>query len=850
MHKSNRKTGMNYVLLLMIAAIIVVGIVLTILLWPKPEPEIIISSNSPRPNNASQISYSENVELYWEVEYDRPNDDLYADVWAGKSEDSLEKVKAELLGESSTEAESIFKFNYALPVEPHETYYWKVKVYNVAEKSDESDTWSFTLKNSPPEKPVLINPKDNETDIAMVGFNLEWEEAVDPDGDSVTYDVFLGKNRNLDSSNIIAENIQQTDIVVTIEMLDRVLDPDTNYYWKVRAKDHENLTTESNTKSFITEVIPGLDISLISPEDNATNVQLPVNFKWELSSGEYYWPVIYEVFVGEEDDTLDRLGSVRIEYPEEDKKTIEFTDETLKGHTNYVWYVKATNVDSGVTNESEKNLFTTINKSPELSINEAVEEDYNIVVSWEATDTDGDEVFYDIYMKKADEAETVLATDITETSYTLPEPESSTEYTFRIEARDDFGGSVTKETSLVTGNTPPEVTLLTPENERQNTDTRNLRFEWEAYDRENDNIEFTFILVPPEGTEISQQITEQFYEVKSLESLTTYQWYVEAKDDKGAESKSNTWSFTTGNTPPDEPVAVSPEEEATDFTPYRSPVFRWFASDPDNDELSFEIELAEDSEFNNIVTTTTDYDFEDPTYVATFTDVVLDTNTEYYWRVTASDDESETAASWKFRTFDIQPETPVLINPEAGTEGLETVDTEFIWEAFDEDDPTLNTWLYLLKEDDEEPEAYDLGLRNAGGTEEVATIDVPLEPETEYQWWIVVEDLSGKKAESEKRSFVTGNAAPIITFPSEKLLTMKRYGASTPLEFDWEINDPEGEDVSVEVYFSDQRPPSDVEPVESGINLSKYTYKGELEPNKWYYFWIVAEDVTGAKAEM
>lgn len=834
----------------MIAAIIVVGIVLTILLWPKPEPEIIISANSPRPNNASQIAYSKNVELYWEVEYDRPKDDLYADIWAGTDEDSLEVVETELLGESSSEAEGIFKFRYDLLVEPHDTYYWKVKVYNDAEKADESDVWSFTLKNSQPEKPTLINPQNNETDISMVGFELEWNDAVDPDGDPVTYDVFLGKSRNLGSSDIIAENLENTNLIVTYEILGRVLDPDTTYYWKVRAKDSENLVSESNTQSFITEVIPDLSISLVTPEDNATDVVIPVKYVWKLTSEEYYWPVIYEVFVGEEDGTLDRAGSVRVNYPEEDREIVEFVDDTLKGHTNYIWYVKATNVDSGDTSESEKAVFATKNTAPELNITEIAEEDYNIVLSWQATDTDGDELLYDVYMKKAEQSETLLATDIKETTYTLAEPESSTEYTFKIEAEDKFGGKVTKVASIVTSNTAPEVTLISPNYGSQNTVTRDLRFEWKADDREGDKIEFTFVLIPPEGAEIAKQVLEENYVVNSLKSLTTYQWYIEAKDAKGAESKSDVWSFTTGNTPPDEPIAVSPEEDATDVTPYRSPVFKWFASDPDNDDMNFVLELAEDSDFDSIVATSTDYEFEDPTYVSTLTDVVLNTNKEYYWKITASDGETKTASSWSFKTFDIPPENPELISPENEIEELTTVNTEFRWKVFDEDDPTVHTWLYLSKEGGEKPEVYDLVLRNAGGTEEVATIDTPLEPETKYQWWIVVEDLSGKKAESEKRTFVTGNAAPVITFPSEKLLTMKRYGASTPLEFEWEINDPEGEDVSVEVYFSDQRPPADVEPVVTDTNLESYTYAGELEPNKWYYFWIVAKDETGEKTEM
>lgn|SRR5690554_1231758 len=77
---------------------------------------------------------------------------------------------------------------------------------------------------------------------------LAWENAVDPDGDMVTYQVFLDTvNPPLNS---IANNLNTTTFQVQ-----EMLQPETNYYWMVTASDTFGNTTKSNLDSFTTKNI-------------------------------------------------------------------------------------------------------------------------------------------------------------------------------------------------------------------------------------------------------------------------------------------------------------------------------------------------------------------------------------------------------------------------------------------------------------------------------------------------------------------------------------------------------------------------------------------------------------------
>lgn len=98
--------------------------------------------------------------------------------------------------------------------------------------------------NQPPNSFNLISVADGATDIGLEP-QLKWEAATDPDGDQVTYQVYLD-----------AQNPPQTSIVNNLDVntftVDEALHPKTTYYWKVVAKDKNGKTTESDISSFTT----------------------------------------------------------------------------------------------------------------------------------------------------------------------------------------------------------------------------------------------------------------------------------------------------------------------------------------------------------------------------------------------------------------------------------------------------------------------------------------------------------------------------------------------------------------------------------------------------------------------
>ncbi|GAB6188820.1 hypothetical protein JCM30566_05590 [Marinitoga arctica] len=76
----------------------------------------------------------------------------------------------------------------------------------------------------------------------MTSATLTWQISQDPNNDPVVYDVYLGTDEN--SLELIKENLNTTTLVVNN------LENDTNFYWKVVAKDDKGGYSESNISTF------------------------------------------------------------------------------------------------------------------------------------------------------------------------------------------------------------------------------------------------------------------------------------------------------------------------------------------------------------------------------------------------------------------------------------------------------------------------------------------------------------------------------------------------------------------------------------------------------------------------
>lgn len=99
--------------------------------------------------------------------------------------------------------------------------------------------------NQDPENTVLTNPIDQTQAAAIANLNLQWQQANDPDGDAVLYDVFL------DTTNPPMENMT-TDLNTTVYSVEGPLEFNTIYYWSVVAKDGKGGNGQSEVFAFTT----------------------------------------------------------------------------------------------------------------------------------------------------------------------------------------------------------------------------------------------------------------------------------------------------------------------------------------------------------------------------------------------------------------------------------------------------------------------------------------------------------------------------------------------------------------------------------------------------------------------
>lgn len=176
-------------------------------------------------------------------------------------------------------------YTYSEPLTRGADYQWTVLAGNADGWCGQTpEWWSFSVAedaqgNRDPEPPAAVYPPDG-ADYVPVDATLEWS-CSDPDGDDLTYDVYLGLDPDLDATDRVADDIGETSFQPEVE-----LEFATLYYWKVVAYDGNGGDTEntSSTWSFQT-VDEGQDTppeapSLIAPPNHAGDVPLRPTFEW------------------------------------------------------------------------------------------------------------------------------------------------------------------------------------------------------------------------------------------------------------------------------------------------------------------------------------------------------------------------------------------------------------------------------------------------------------------------------------------------------------------------------------------------------------------------------------------
>jgi hypothetical protein len=122
-------------------------------------------------------------------------------------------------------------------------YYWRIIAWDEFEYPAKGSEWNFTTRsNEPPYIPSNPVPDDGAMNI-VVETILEWDGG-DPDGDPVTYDIYLGITN--------PPPLHEEDHIGTIYEPEK-LEYNTTYYWKIIAFDQFNTFSEGPIWSFTTE---------------------------------------------------------------------------------------------------------------------------------------------------------------------------------------------------------------------------------------------------------------------------------------------------------------------------------------------------------------------------------------------------------------------------------------------------------------------------------------------------------------------------------------------------------------------------------------------------------------------
>ncbi|WP_029036952.1 fibronectin type III domain-containing protein [Salinimicrobium xinjiangense] len=124
-------------------------------------------------------------------------------------------------------------------------YYWRIQAEDNAGKSDFSPVRTFYTEpnlsyNSVPFQPEQISPGNGasvETSVVL----LEWS-AVDPDGDNLRYDLYLGSE---DPPQLFKTELTENLLEINIE-------PETQYFWKIVAKDNSGAEAVGQVWTFTT----------------------------------------------------------------------------------------------------------------------------------------------------------------------------------------------------------------------------------------------------------------------------------------------------------------------------------------------------------------------------------------------------------------------------------------------------------------------------------------------------------------------------------------------------------------------------------------------------------------------
>lgn len=201
--------------------------------------------------------------------------------------------------------------------------WYYLRIYTPPQSISDSRVYNFFLRyNHPPFYPKDPNP-DNGAGFTNLSLSLSWV-GNDPEGDPVTYDVYLEANDD-SPDTLVAKDMTDAHYVTG------ALQQHITHYWRVISKESHGSTSIGPVWNFTTAGSPG-GFSKTSPVNNAQGVALSPILTWETSP----WMISYEYCYDQTNDddcsSWTNIGAAT-----------QVGLSGLSSQTTYFWQVRAVN---------------------------------------------------------------------------------------------------------------------------------------------------------------------------------------------------------------------------------------------------------------------------------------------------------------------------------------------------------------------------------------------------------------------------------------------------------------------------------------------------------------------------
>lgn len=560
------------------------------------------------------------VELSWLCS-DTDGDSLYFDLYVNTGLDSLILQAQDL---------SVSTFLLA-ELQSETTYYWQILAKDYQD-STYSPIWSFSSAyyNYPPSPPADPFPAIDAQDQALQ-LSLNWQ-CLDPEGNSLHYDLYFGMEQE---PGLLALNIQPPYLLLHLH-------ENTNYYWQVVALDDEYeipgeiwhfRTGDGNFAPF--------PAYLPRPASGLDDVNIYTTLSWSALDPEND-SLTYDLYFGSE--TIPQLLASSL-------TDTAYVPGMLDYDTDYNWKIDVSDGEFLTTGflwsfHTEVLNFPPTEPHSPSPPDEAEEISLSAFLCWECQDPNEDELTYDVYLG-IDQNLLLISSIQTENWFYPLELQPLTEYYWKVTACDNefYVESSIWQFQTAPGNLPPLPPFApAPDNNSSDVSIYTV-LSWLCSDPDDDALLYDVCLgTDPNPEPVSlQQAESTFQPVQLLIPDTQYYWQITASDGE-FETVSPIWVFTTSataqNQPPAAPYSPIPEDGASDIE--LDIILHWQGSDPDGDQLLYELYFGIESDLQLLAENLSDSSFQPD---------LLSENTTYNWQVLASDGEFTSQGDiWSFQT--------------------------------------------------------------------------------------------------------------------------------------------------------------------------------------------------------